>query len=65
MEHACFQPELISPIILAKQKEYKELLRYEARGAIIRSRVQDIEEGERPTRYFLNKEKLRMDKKHH
>ena len=63
MERACFQPELISPIILAKEEEYKELLRYEARGAMIRSRVQDIEEGERPTRYFLNKEKLRMDKK--
>ena len=30
---------------------------------MIRSRVQDIEEGERPTRYFLNKEKLRVDKK--
>ena len=30
---------------------------------MIRSRVKDIEEGERPTRYFLNKEKSRIDKK--
>ena len=63
MERACFQSEYIAPIILAKEKEYKELLRYEARGAMIRSWVKYIEEGERPTRYFLYKEKSRVDKK--
>ena len=45
MERACFQPEHISPIILAKEKEYKELLRYEARGAMIRSRFKILKRG--------------------
>ena len=32
-----------------------DLLHAELKGSIIRSRVQDIEQGENPTRYFFNK----------
>ena len=33
------------------------------RGAVIRCRVQDIEEGEKPSKYFLSKEIVRATKK--
>ena len=42
--------------------ELDDLLHTELKGSIIRSRVQDIEEGEKPT-YFFNKEMMHGRKK--
>ena len=60
---ASFKPELFKSIITEKEHKYSELIEQDMRGAIIRSRVQDIEEGEKPTKYFLSKEIVRATKK--
>ena len=60
---ASFKPELFKSIITEKEHKYSELIEQDMRGVIIRSRVQDIEEGEKPTKYFLSKEIVRATKK--
>ena len=63
LQNASFQPDLFQPYIDAKEMALDELLHAELKGSIIRSRVQDIEEGEKPTRYFFNKEMMHGRKK--
>ena len=60
---ASFKPELLKSIITDKEHKYSELIEQDMRGAIIRSRVQDIEEGEKPSKYFLSKEIVRATKR--
>ena len=63
IQMASFKPELFKSIITEKEHKYSELIEQDMRGAIIRSRVQDIEEGEKPSKYFLSKEIVRATKK--
>ena len=60
---ASFKPELFKSIIAEKELKYSELIEQDMRGAVIRSRVQDIEEGEKPSKYFLSKEIVCATKK--
>ena len=48
MQTASFQPRLFSHLIYLKGQRFKELIEYDRRGAMIRSRVQEIEGGEKP-----------------
>ena len=52
MQVASFQPHLVSHFIYEKEQRVKELIEQEWRGAMIRSRVREIVEGEKPTRFF-------------
>ena len=63
MQTASFQPRLFSHLIYWKEQRFKELIENDWRGAMIRSRVQEIEEGEKPTRFFIQKEMKRNSKK--
>ena len=54
--HASFISNLFYQCNLKKKKKYKDLLEDDRRGSMIRSHVQDIEEGERPSKYFLSKD---------
>ena len=47
-----------------KRERLKEIEEERAKGAIIRSRVKWLEEGEKPTKYFFNLEKSNYSKKH-
>ena len=62
MQTASFQPRLFSHLIYLKEQRFKELIEYDWRGAMIRSRVQEIEEGEKPTR-FLSKKRWNVIRK--
>ena len=45
------------------KKELNEIYEIKGRGAIFRSKVEWIEKGEKPTRYFFNLEKKNFEKK--
>ena len=47
-----------------KQEELEDLREYKLRGALIRARWQQISEGEKPTKYFLNLENRNFISKH-
>ena len=55
MQTASFQPRLFSHLIHLKEQRFKELIEYDWHDAMIRSRVQEIEEGENPTRLMSNR----------
>ena len=63
MQTASLQPYLFSHLIHLKEHRFKHIIEYDWRGAIIRSRVQEIEEGEKPTRFFIQKMMKRNSKK--
>ena len=46
---------------LALKKEINELMEYKTKGAMIRCRADWVELGEKPTSYFLSKEKQRKN----
>ena len=47
-----------------KQDELEELREYRLKGALIRARWQQLSEGEKPTKYFLNLENRNFVSKH-
>ena len=49
--------------LLKVKKEIKEIRNKKTKGAILRSRVQWVNDGEKPTKYFLNLEKHNYKKK--
>ena len=63
MQTASFQPRLFSHLIYSKGQRFKELIECDWRGAMIRSRAQEIEEGEKPTRFFLSKKRWNVTRK--
>ena len=48
----------------SKQEELEELREYKLRGALIRARWQQLSDGEKPTKYFLNLENRNFVSKH-
>ena len=63
MQTASFQPRLFFHLIYLKGHRFKELIECDWPGAMIRSRVQETEEGEKSTRFFIQKEMKRNSKK--
>ncbi len=48
----------------SKRKELEEIYEQKAKGCMLRAKARWIDEGEKPTKYFLNLEKRNSDKKH-
>ena len=59
MQHA----ESDNQLLIKTQKDYNELVQDQTRGAMFRSKAKWYNEGEKPTKYFLNLEKSRSSVK--